>query len=86
MGCANGTGVTGVAGTATGVTVGVEGVEPDNVYVASKPNPFTDPSDEKTTVRGWPLGDVTVTPELLPVIDSASGAVDEAPLYTLTKS
>ena len=85
MGCANGAGVTGVTGTATGVTVGVGGAGPDEVYVASKPRPFTDPSDEKTTVS-WPLGDVTVTPDLVPVIDSASGADAEAPLYTLTKS
>ena len=50
MGCANGTAVTGITGTATGVTVGVEGAEPDELYVASKPAPFTDPSDVKMTV------------------------------------
>jgi hypothetical protein len=62
------------------------GARLDEVYDASNPAPLTDPSDEKTTVSGWPLGAVTVTPDLVPVRDSASGADAEAPLYTLTKS
>ena len=67
--------------TATGATLGVEA----EVYIASNPALFTDPSDEKTTYSR-PLGDVTVTLALVPVTVSASGADAEAPLYTLTKS
>ena len=61
--------------------------EADNeVYVASKPSPFTDPSDVNATYS-WPLGDVTVTGDVLvPVIVSRSGADDVVPLKTLTKS
>jgi len=54
------------------------------VYVASKPAPFTDPSDVNTTYS-WPLGDVTVTgDDLVPVNVSRSGAVDALPPYTFT--
>ena len=92
VGCANGTGVTdvtGVTGPATGAMVGAAlaaGAGADEVYIASKPASFTDPSDEKSTVSGWPLGDVTVMPDRVPVMVAASCANDEAPLYTLTKS
>ena len=87
VGCANGTGVAGVAGVpgpAAGAVVGVElaaGATPDEVYIASKPAPLTDPSDEKSTVSAWPLGDVTVTPDRVPVRDSASGAAEVAPAH-----
>jgi len=85
VGRAMGTLDAGVDGKSTGATLGTApGVE-DELYVASKPAAFTDPSDEKTTYSR-PLGDVTDTPDLVPVIDSASGADAEAPLYTLTKS
>ena len=58
----------------------------DEVYVASKPSPWTDASDERTTYS-WPFdNDVTVAEELVPVMVAASGADAEVPLYTLTKS
>jgi hypothetical protein len=78
VGCANGAGVTG---TESGLTAGAglaEGTVLDELYVASKPAAFTDSSDEKTTVN-WPVGDVTVTSDLVPVRDVSSGASNEEP-------
>jgi hypothetical protein len=82
----NGTAVgKGVPWKITGAKLGTAPGREDKLYVASKPAASTDPSDEKT-IYSWPLGDVTVTPDLVPVIVSASGADAETPLYTLTKS
>ena len=58
----------------------------DEVYVASKPSPLTDPSDVNTT-NSWPLGDMTVTGDsFVPVTVSSNGADNDVPPYTLTKS
>ena len=72
-------------GSTTGAGLGTAPGVDAELYVASNPAAFTDPSDEKATYS-WPLGDDTVTPDLVPVMVSASGAVDDMPLYTLTKS
>ena len=48
-------------------------------YVASKPEPCTDASDEKTTYSR-PFDEDTVKSDLVPVMVSASGADDKAPL------
>ena len=88
VGRATGAGVPSLApglGTATGARLGTAPGVDAELYVASNPAAFTDPSDEKATYS-WPLGDDTVTPDLVPVMVSASGAVDDMPLYTLTKS
>ena len=75
-------------GTAGGITVdGVEGgVDAANVYVASKPTSFADESEVNTTYN-WPVDDgLVVTPALAPVRVLSSGADDDTPSYTLTKS
>ena len=82
VGCANGAGVTGTeSGLTAGAALaaGTAGTVLDELYVASKPAAFTESSDEKTTVN-WPVGDVTVTSDLVPVRDVSSGASDEGPL------
>ena len=79
VGCANGTGVTGTESGLKAGAVLAAGTVLDELYVASKPAAFTDSSDEKPTVN-WPVGDVTVTSDLVPVRDVSSGASDEGPL------
>jgi hypothetical protein len=72
--------------TGDGIAGGAALLPEAEVYVASNPAPFTDPSEENTTYS-WPVSDVTVTGDgLVPVTDSKSGAVDDVPPYTLTKS
>ena len=65
--------------------IAVDTSDTTEVYVASKPAPFTAESDVKTTYT-WLLDDVTERLVVIPVTTASRGADEDAPSYTLTKS